>query len=258
MATRSLITATSVATVRVPPHVRLFGMDVCALKLEEAVTYVDSLLLAGANQILFTANVDHVVRASKDYEFQRAYQAADMIFADGMPLLWAARLLRLPLRHRVAGIDLMQSLCVLAAARGYRCFFLGANEETLAKARQVAQERFPGIEIAGWHHGYFRDSSAALKAIRQAKPQLLFVGMGSPRQEKWVAEHRAQLPGVVLAVGGSFEILAGAKTRAPRLLQKMGMEWAWRLGQDPRRLWKRYLWDDLAFVRMFFRELNVR
>ena len=259
MATRSLIAATRTPAVPGPiPRVRLFDLDVCAFSMEEAVAFVDDLLRLGARHIVFTANVDHVVRSSRDRQFQLSYKAADMVFADGMPLLWAGRLLRRQLRHRVAGVDLMQCLCTLAAARGYRCFFLGAKEETLARACQVAQERFPGIEIAGRHHGFFSDSSAVLNSIRKAKPQLLFVGMGSPRQEEWVAEHRAQLPGVVLTVGGSFEILAGTKKRAPRLLQQAGLEWAWRLGQDPARLWKRYLWDDLAFVKLFFRELTVR
>jgi N-acetylglucosaminyldiphosphoundecaprenol N-acetyl-beta-D-mannosaminyltransferase len=155
-------------------------------------------------------------------------------------------------------VDLMTSLCGLAASRGYRCFLLGAKEGTLTKAQRALHQQFPSLEVAGSHHGYFGDSQAVLDLIRQARPQLLFVGMGSPRQEKWIAEHRGQLPGVILPVGGSFEVLAGERKRAPRLAQRLGLEWTWRLAQDPRRLAKRYLLDDLVFLKLFFRELRTR
>jgi N-acetylglucosaminyldiphosphoundecaprenol N-acetyl-beta-D-mannosaminyltransferase len=240
------------------PQERLFGLDLCTFDMQEAVAHVDAVLQSGGRKVLFTANVDHVVRYSNDEEFRRYYRVADLVFADGTPLLWSARLLRRTLRARVTGVDLMTALCSLAASRGYRCFLLGAKEHTLEKTERALRRRFSSLAIAGRHHGYFDDSRQVLELIRQARPQLLFVGMGSPRQEKWIAEHREHLPGVVLPVGGSFEVLAGEKKRAPRLAQRLGLEWTWRLAQDPRRLAKRYLLDDLVFLKLFFREIRTR
>lgn len=240
------------------PQERLFGLNLCTFDMQEAVAYVDAVLQANGSKVLFTANVDHVVRYNDDAEFRRYYRAADLVFADGTPLLWSARLLRRGLHARVTGVDLMTELCALAASRGYRCFLLGAKDETLNKAERALRQRFPSLEIVGSHHGYFDDNRPILESIRQAQPHLLFIGMGSPRQEKWIAEHREQLPGVVLPVGGSFEVLAGEKKRAPRLAQRLGLEWIWRLAQDPLRLWKRYLLEDLVFLKLFFRELRTR
>jgi N-acetylglucosaminyldiphosphoundecaprenol N-acetyl-beta-D-mannosaminyltransferase len=219
---------------------------------------VDGVLRSGGSKVLFTANVDHVVRHSNDPDFRRCYQVADLVFADGMPLMWAARLLRRRVRARVTGVDLMAGLCSLAESRGYRCFLLGATEQTLDKARRALQQRCPSIQIVGSHHGYFDDSGPVLELVRQARPHFLFVGMGSPRQEVWIAQHRGQLSGVILPVGGSFEVMAGEKKRAPRWAQRLGLEWTWRLAQDPRRLWKRYLLEDLVFLKLFLRELRKR
>jgi len=240
------------------PQERLFELTLCTFDMQETVAYLDGVLQSGGSKVLFTANVDHVVRHSNDSDFRRCYQVADLVFADGMPLMWAARLLRRSVRARVTGVDLMAALCSLAAKRGYRCFLLGSKEETLDKACRALQQRFPSIQIAGTHHGYFDDSSPVLELVRQARPHFLFVGMGSPRQEKWIAQHRSQLSGVILPVGGSFEVIAGEKKRAPGWAQRLGLEWTWRLAQDPRRLWKRYLLEDLVFLKLLLRELRSR
>jgi N-acetylglucosaminyldiphosphoundecaprenol N-acetyl-beta-D-mannosaminyltransferase len=259
VATGSFISgAVSASSALQVPQERLFGLDLCTFNMAESVAHVDAVLQSDGSKVLFTANVDHVVRYSHDEEFRRYYRSADLVFADGTPLLWAARMLRRSLRARVTGVDLMTALCSLAASRGYSCFLLGAKEATLNKAEHALQQRFPSLKVAGKHHGYFEDSEPVLDLIRQTRPQLLFVGMGSPRQEKWIAEHRARLSGVVLPVGGSFEVLAGEKKRAPRLAQRLGLEWTWRLAQDPQRLAKRYLLDDLVFLKLFFRELRNR
>jgi N-acetylglucosaminyldiphosphoundecaprenol N-acetyl-beta-D-mannosaminyltransferase len=218
------------------PQERLFGLDFCTFDMQGAVAHVDSVLQSNGSSVIFTANVDHVVRYNNDAEFRHYYRFADLVFADGTPLLWSARLLRRGLHARVTGVDLMAALCSLAASRGYRCFLLGAKPETLGRAEHALLRRFPSLRIAGSHHGYFDDSTQVLELIRQARPEFLFVGMGSPRQERWIAEHREQLSGVVMPVGGSFEVL----------------------GQDPRRLWKRYLVEDLVFLKLFFRELRTR
>lgn len=259
MVTDSFISsATGTAPALQVPQERFFGLNLCTFDMQEAVAHVDTVLQSNGSSVIFTANVDHVVRYNDDAEFRCYYRAADLVFADGTPLLWSARLLRRRLHARVTGVDLMAALCGLAASRGYRCFLLGAKPETLGKAECALLRRFPALQIAGSHHGYFDDSTQVLELVRQARPDFLFVGMGSPRQEKWIAEHREQLSGIVLPVGGSFEVLAGEKKRAPRLIQRWGLEWTWRLGQDPRRLWKRYLVEDLVFLKLFFQELRTR
>jgi N-acetylglucosaminyldiphosphoundecaprenol N-acetyl-beta-D-mannosaminyltransferase len=226
--------------------------------MSEVVSYLEHTLQTGNSKAVFTANVDHVVRFSQDSAFRKTYESADLALIDGTPLLWAARLLGVNVRTRVAGIDLFVALCQLAQKRGYRCFFLGSREATLNKACVALQRQMPGLQIAGSHHGYFEDSRPVLEALRNAQPHFLFIGMGSPRQEAWVAQHRSQLSGVIMPVGGSFEVVAGEKKRAPRWAQRMGMEWIWRLMQDPRRLWKRYLVDDMVFLKLFYRELRNR
>jgi len=258
MPTDSIVAGAAGSHALQAPQERLFGLQFCTLDMQEAVAHVDAVLQLGGTRVLFTANVDHVVRSCNDEEFRRSYRVADLVFVDGTPLLWSAQVLRRNLRARITGVDLMAELCGLAASRGYRCFLLGAKKGTLNKTKGVLRQRFPSLQITGSHHGYFDDSKPVLELIRQAQPQMLFVGMGSPRQEKWIAEHRRELSGVILPVGGSFEVFAGEKRRAPRLVQRIGLEWTWRLAQDPLRLWKRYLLEDLVFLKLLFRELRTR
>ncbi len=250
----------STATQRViaaatAPAQNLFGIQFSGLTLEQAIAFLDECARRHEGVVAFTANVDHIVRRSKDPEFARYYEAADLVFADGTPGVWSAKLLRRPV-HRVPGIDLLYACLRMAGENGHRCFFLGARPETLAKAIDVAERAFNGLKIAGSHHGYFQDSAPALSAIADARPQFIFVGMGSPRQEKWIAENAAKIaPAIILPVGGSFEVLAGEKSRAPKFIQHIGMEWMWRMLQDPRRLWKRYLIEDFPFLGMLLREI---
>jgi len=250
----STATQQAIAPAEIGSH-RLFGIEFCGLNLEQTVAMFDQCARRGEGMVAFTANVDHVVRRRKDAEFAKYYQAADLVFADGVPVVWAAQLLRRPVQ-RVPGIDLLYACLQLAAQAGRRCFFLGAKPETLARAIEVAESMFPDLKIRGSHHGYFSDSAPVLAEIERARPQFIFVGMGSPRQEKWIAENLGKIsPAIILPVGGSFEVLAGERSRAPKLVQRMGMEWMWRMLQDPRRLWKRYLIEDLPFLGMLLREL---
>ncbi|HYX52497.1 MAG TPA: WecB/TagA/CpsF family glycosyltransferase [Candidatus Limnocylindrales bacterium] len=233
----------------------LFGIEFCGLTFDQAVAFFHDRACAGEGLVAFTANVDHIVRRGKDPEFARLYQAANVVFADGTPVVWSAKLLRRPV-HRVPGIDLLYACLRLAGENGHRCFFLGARPDTLSKAIAIAEKTFPGLRIAGSHHGYFQDPAPVLSAIAQATPHFIFVGMGSPRQERWIAENSAKIgSAIILPVGGSFEVLAGEKSRAPKFIQQVGMEWVWRMLQDPQRLWKRYLVEDLPFLGMLLREM---
>ena len=204
-----------------------------------------------ARQIV-TMNVAGLELLRHDAAMRRACDEADLLVADGVPLVWASRLLRKPLPARVAGVDLMQALLAAGAREKLRVYFLGAREEVVQEVVRRCGERFPGLVVAGARNGYFAESEhdAIVRTIREARPDLLFVGMPSPFKERFAHEHAQALDvPVMLGVGGSFDVLAGRIRRAPRWMQNIGMEWCWRLAMEPRKLWRRYLVSNSAFVR---------
>jgi len=182
----------------------------------------------------------------------------DVVSADGQAVVWAARLLRQPLPERVAGIDLMNELLEVAEAEGWRVYFLGARQAVLDRALARIREQHPRLEISGARHGYFTagEEPALCEAIRAAGAQLLFVAMSSPRKEYWLAEHAGTL-GVPFAmgIGGALDVMAGEARRAPQWMQRAGLEWLFRLLQDPRRLVGRYTIGNLRFVALVVQEV---
>ena len=171
-----------------------------------------------------------------------AYGHADLVTADGAGLVWASRQLGQPLPERVTGIDLLNELCQRAADRRYRVFLLGSRPSVANEAADVLHRRHPELRIVGTQHGYFDDddhSDTILRAINARRPDLLFVGMGVPRQEIWMRRYAPRLAvPVVMSVGGSFDVLAGRVRRAPQSWQTLGLEWLWRAILEPHRLWR--------------------
>jgi len=174
--------------------------------------------------------------------------------------VWASRLLGDPLPERVAGIDLMARLVEAAEEHGYRVFFLGATPGVLARAVAELRARHPRLHVAGARDGYFRpdEESAVREEIRAAAPDILFVAMGSPRKEHWVAAAPDLDVGFAMGVGGSLDVIAGHVRRAPRLVQRLGLEWLFRLAQEPRRLVRRYVTTNTRFLLLLTRELTHR
>jgi N-acetylglucosaminyldiphosphoundecaprenol N-acetyl-beta-D-mannosaminyltransferase len=208
-----------------------------------------------------TVNSSHLCMARSDGELRGAIAAGDLVVADGMSVVWAARAAGDPVPERVAGVDLMARLLAEGARRGLRAYFLGARPEVVAALARGCATRHPGLVVAGFRDGYFSeaDHPALVEDIRARAPHLLFVGMPSPFKETWCERHRARLGvPVMVGVGGSFDVLAGYVRRAPRVVQSAGMEWAWRLGMEPRRLWRRYLTTNTEFVRVAGREILSR
>lgn len=238
------------------------------LDLRAAVAAVETMIARGARGFVVTPNVDHVVRYHRDPAFRAAYGAAALRLADGMPVVWAARLVGRPLPGRVAGADLLPALCRMAAARGYRVFLLGGGAEVARRAAERLAASIPGLRVAGTHtppEGFGDDPGAtdrALAAVAQARPDLLFVGLGSPKQELWVHRHWDRLAcAVAVCCGAAIDYAAGVRPRAPLWMQRAGLEWLWRLAHEPRRLWRRYLVEDPAFLGIVLREwwrLRVR
>lgn len=240
------------------PRVNIFGFAVDAVDLAGAVERCEQLIAAGEGAQQTSLNAAKVVSARDDARLREIISSSELVTADGQPVVWAARLLGRPLPERVAGIDLMEALLPLAAERGYGVYILGARPEILEQAVQRLRERSPGLRIVGYRNGYFADadSAAVCAEIRAAQPDILFVAMSSPRKEYWIAQHRHEL-GVPFAmgVGGAIDVVAGLTQRAPRWLQRAGLEWLYRLSQEPGRLWRRYLTTNTAFMRILVREL---
>jgi N-acetylglucosaminyldiphosphoundecaprenol N-acetyl-beta-D-mannosaminyltransferase len=208
-----------------------------------------------------TPNTDHVVRLTRDPEMRAIYLAADVVVADGMPLIWASSLLGEPLPERVAGIDLLHALAAALADRGASVFVLGGKPGIASDAARALEKGYPGLRVAGTHIGYFDPAADrdVVRAVNESGADALFVGMGSPRQEGWAVRYAPALrPRILLCAGGALEVIAGRRQRAPRWMQRAGLEWSYRLAQEPGRLWKRYLVEDAAFVGVVAREWRAR
>ena len=181
-----------------------------------------------------------------------------LISVDGMPVVWAARLLGKPLKERVAGIDLFEALMGRASQTGWRVFLLGAREDVVTGVKGRYQQKYPGLLIAGYRNGYWRadEEQSVAGQIAASRADLLFVAISSPAKEQFLGHYQAlmQVP-FAMGVGGAFDVAAGKVRRAPRWMQRSGLEWFYRFLQEPRRMFRRYFIDDMAFVGLFVKEL---
>jgi N-acetylglucosaminyldiphosphoundecaprenol N-acetyl-beta-D-mannosaminyltransferase len=231
--------------------VRILNCDLHAATLEGATDWARDWIRSGRRGYICTVNVAILMMMRSDRKLQGFVDGASLVVADGQPLVWASHLQGSPLPERVTGVDLVDELCALAAKEGFGVYFLGAKPAIIKTVAKRLAERHRGLEICGISDGYFDASEAPRRAqaIRKSGARILIVGMGVPLQEEFIENHWDQL-GVELAipVGGSFDVIAGAARRAPVWLQRIGMEWFFRLLQEPRRLWKRYLVTNTQFI----------
>ena len=230
------------------------------MTLQQTVDAVFSLLSVGKRAWLCTVNVSYLTRMQTDRRLQEFVDRAALVVADGQPLVWYTSWLGRTLSERVTGIDLVGALCERAARDGKRIYLLGAHEGTVLVVAQRLRERYPGLHV-DCADGYFGANEATARAerIRTSRADILFVGMGVPRQENFIEEHW-DLLGVSMAigVGGSFDVLAGLRARAPRWIQRIGMEWFFRMVQEPCRLLPRYLVSNSVFVWLVLRDLAAK
>ena len=202
---------------------------------------------AAVARYICITSVHGVMEARKDSRLRSIFNQADIATPDGMPIVWALRSFGFPGQQRVYGPNLMLTLCEQAEARGHRIFLYGGRPESLEALRLRLRQRFPRLVIAGSYSPPFRpltddEETGVREQISSAKPDLLFVGISTPKQERWMNEHRACFPGVVMiGVGAAFDFHAGRVRQAPAWMQKRGLEWLFRLTMEPARLWKRYL-----------------
>jgi N-acetylglucosaminyldiphosphoundecaprenol N-acetyl-beta-D-mannosaminyltransferase len=233
-------------------RIRFLDCPFDPVSMDETVAYfLDACRDEAGGRTVVTANASLLVALRRDPALRQACENADLLVADGMSVVWATRLLGCPVPERVAGVDLMVRLLEAGARQALRVFFLGARPDIVARLVEICGERHPGLVVAGWRDGYFAeaDHEAVIAEIREARPDILFVGMPTPFKEVWCDRHRQLLGArVLLGVGGSFDVLAGAVRRAPPWLQRLGMEWSWRLMMEPRKMWKRYLVGNSVFL----------
>jgi N-acetylglucosaminyldiphosphoundecaprenol N-acetyl-beta-D-mannosaminyltransferase len=238
-------------------RVQVMGYALDPVDLDGAIATIDAAI--AQRQFLRHADVNaaKVVAMKRDHEMRESIEQADLVVADGQSVVWAARLLGTRLPGRVAGIDLMHRTIELAAGRGYGLYILGARQAVLERAVERLKEANPALRIAGYRDGYFDESEdeAVAAEIRESGADILFVAISSPRKEYFLGRHGRDL-GVpfVMGVGGSIDVVAGVTKRAPLWVQRIGLEWAFRLLQEPRRLLRRYLVTNTRFVGLVLRE----
>jgi len=254
---------TSTQEVKTEPRDRvvLFGVPIDNLSLEETLDRIEEMVRDGGTHQHVVVNVDKIVKLQADDELRQAILSCDLINADGQPIVWASLFLQQPLKERVTGVDLFGGLVERCAQRGYRPYFLGARQEVVGSVVEILKAKHPRLQIAGWRNGYWKpeEESAVVDDIRRTKPEILFVAMSSPKKELFLAAWKQELRvPFVMGVGGTFDVVAGRVRRAPRWMQKCGLEWLFRLAQEPRRMWRRYLVEDMAFFRLVWREWRIR
>lgn len=236
----------------------LFGMHVDAISMDEVMERCHLALTKRQRMLLGVLNAAKIMQLRRDTLLRNSLLECDLLLADGQSIVWASRLLRRPLPERVAGIDIFERLLALAQAEGRPIALLGAQPNVLARLEAVIVRKYPGLRIAYSHHGYFHtgESDAIAEGIRKSGADMLFIGMTSPKKEIFLGTYGASL-GVPLmhGVGGSFDVMAGLTRRAPVRWQKAGLEWAFRVLQEPRRLWWRYLSTNSGFIRLTAAEM---
>jgi N-acetylglucosaminyldiphosphoundecaprenol N-acetyl-beta-D-mannosaminyltransferase len=231
---------------------RILGTRVDASSYARAAQAIVEMAESGGG-VTCATSVHGVMEGVDDPSFQRVLNAADLVTSDGMPLVWALRALGLREAERVYGPDLTLAVCAAAAQRGLAVGLYGASPEVVDALSQRLAARFPGLRVAFAMSPPFRaltpeEDARVVEAIRESGTRILFVGLGCPKQERWMALHRDALGCAQVGVGAAFDFLAGRKRQAPRLLQRAGLEWLFRLACEPRRLWRRYARNNPRFL----------
>ncbi len=229
-----------------------FGVSVSPLNYEEIISDLSSRMARNEKSTIIAVNPEKVITAEKNEELRELINSATYQIPDGIGILLASKMKRGNINSRVTGVDMMDRLLKFAADEGHRVFLYGAKPEVVQKASEKIKEKYPEIIIAGIQDGYEKDEEVVVNKINEAKADLLFVAMGSPRQELWIRKHMGHLhPKVYQGVGGSFDVFAGHVKRAPAFYRKFGLEWLYRLMKEPKRL-KRQLALPKFLIKLFF------
>lgn len=241
-------------------RIKFLNTEIDNITMDEAVREIEKLILNKKPSYVVTPNVDHIVKLEKDDEFKEVYKNADLILTDGMPLIWISKLKSTPIKEKVSGSDLFPKVCELADKKGYKIFLLGAAEGVAAKAAENLKEKYSRLNIVETYspsYGFEKNEEEIEKIIQiinKTKPDILAVGLGAPKQEKFIYKFKDKLNvSVSLAIGASIDFEAGNISRAPVFMRKYGLEWFYRLWKEPKRMFKRYLIDDIRVFRLIFK-----
>jgi N-acetylglucosaminyldiphosphoundecaprenol N-acetyl-beta-D-mannosaminyltransferase len=236
-------------------RIEFFSCPMDVASMDQSVEWIRTRV----EQRIFTqhvvVNVAKLVHMQKDAALSASVKACDIINIDGMGVVWGARLLGVPVKERVAGVDLFERLIAMSSEHALPVFLLGATQQVVERAADVVRARHPKLQVAGYHHGYFwDDEERVVQLIRESGARMLFVAITSPKKENFINRWREQL-GVdfVMGVGGTFDVISGKVRRAPLWMQRSGLEWLYRVIQEPKRMWKRYLSTNFRFVLMLLK-----
>lgn len=239
-------------------RIKIMGCYVDNLTMEETLVEIDRLIQSGGFHQHVVVNVDKIVKANKDETIKKIINACSLINVDGMPVVWASKILGMPLKERVAGIDLFEELMKWSAEKNLNVYLLGAKEEIVQATKQKYEHIYDHKNIVGCRNGYWSDNEelSVVNHIKNAKPDILFVAISSPKKEEFLGKFQSvmQVP-FAMGVGGTFDVVAGKVKRAPVWMQKSGLEWFYRFLQEPTRMFKRYFIDDMGFIVLLIKEL---
>jgi len=235
--------------------VAILGVPFHNLDMDEAIAAIEDQIREGGFHQIATANVDFLKNAMESQRVRDILCSCEMVVPDGMPVVWMSHLMGTPLKERIGGIDLVERLADVSARRGYGIFMLGASEASSHRAAKALRQRYPNLRIVGRYSPEPQpiekmNHEEILRRIEEARPEILLVAFGNPKQEQWISMHRDRLKvPVCIGVGGTFDSLSGTMRRAPRWMQRTGLEWLHRMVQEPRRLAMRYVADAVCLVR---------
>lgn len=227
-----------------------------AISLDETIRRVESIIKKGVPTQHVVINASKVNLMEHDSVLRDIVNSCPLINADGASIVWASKILGVPLKERVTGIDLFLKLVEVADEKGYSIYLFGAKEEVVMKVKTIFEDKYPNLKIAGYRNGYFteQDEPAIIEDMAQSQADMMFVAFSSPKKEYWVNKYIGQLNiPFVMGVGGSFDVVAGVTDRAPEWMQNRGLEWFYRFIQEPRRMWKRYIIGNAKFVLLTFK-----
>ncbi len=234
-------------------HCEILKTNINVTNMSDTIKYIGEHLDDLRGKYICVSNVHTTVMSYENEEYRKIQNGAAMALPDGAPLSSYSRRKGYKQAQRVTGPDLMLELFAISKEKGYRHYFYGATEETLQSMREVLERDYPGIEIAGMYAPPFRaltsqEDAQIVAKINESRPDFIWIGLGAPKQEEWMYQHMGQLQGVLIGVGAGFDYLAGYIKRAPRWMQRMSLEWLYRLLQDPKRLWRRYFTSNVKFI----------
>ena len=235
------------------PTCRIMGVDVAAINMEWLLNYINSNIKSLSGDYICVSNVHTTVTAYEDSEYRNIQNGGIMAIPDGGPLSSVGQRRGYKNMKRTTGPSLMGEIFEISGKKGYRHYFYGSTEETLAKLYQTLEREYPKLQIAGMYSPPFRlmteeEDRAIVEHINETKPDFVWIGLGAPKQEKWMAAHQGIVNGLMIGVGAGFDYFAGNIDRAPEWMQKSNLEWLFRLVQDPKRLFNRYWHTNTRFI----------